>query len=61
MSQNTLSSKVEEVEKNLSSILEGHESFKALVKQADNPEEAAKMALGLAFTLSSLFYSMVRV
>jgi hypothetical protein len=61
MSQNTLAQKVDEVGKNLSDVLEGHESFKAVIKQSTNPEEATKIALGLAFTLNSLFYSMVRV
>ena len=61
MSTNLIAAKAQEVEQKLTAVVEGHENFKALVKKAAGPEEAAKIALGLAFTLNSLFYSMVRV
>jgi len=60
MSANQIALKIKEVESNLSSILADHDNLRSLTKQAATPEEGAKIALGLAFTLNSLFYSMVR-
>ena len=61
MSTEELTRQIEEVKTTLSALTEENESLRTLINKAASPEEAAKLSLGLAFTLNSLFYSMLRI